>query len=69
MLGIIHKPLARTQQTYLTHIGRRKTGLKWSSKLINQICKLIYGQWLHRIKLNHSGEALDDYTKEVIFYA
>ena len=54
---------------YLTHIGSKKTGLKWAIQLITQIWKLIYGQWIHHIKLKHTGEALDDNTKELILNA
>ena len=43
--------------------------LKWASQLTTQIWKLIYGQWLHLSKLKHTGEALDDNTKELILEA
>ena len=44
-------------------------GLKLASQLITQIWKLIYRQWLHHSKLNHTGEALDNHTKELILNA
>ena len=40
--------------------------LKCTSQIITQICKLMYGQWLHHIKLKHAVESLDDNTKEII---
>ena len=42
---------------------------KWSSQLITQIWKLVYEQWLHRSKLNHTVESLDDHAKELILDA
>ena len=44
ILGFIHKSLAHTQQKYFTHMGSKITVLKWDSKLITQLWKLIYGQ-------------------------
>ena len=44
-------------------------GLKWASQIFTQIWKLIYAQWLHRSKLKHTIEALDDNTKELIINA
>ena len=41
-------------------------GLKWDSQLITQIWKLIYRHWIHHSKLNHTVEALDNHTKELI---
>ena len=43
---------------------KQKTGLKWASQLIKQICTLIYVQWIHRSKLKHAVEALGDHTKK-----
>ena len=40
ILGFIPKYLALTHQMYLTHIGSKKTGLKWAIQLITQIWKL-----------------------------
>ena len=68
-LGFIPKSLACTQQTYFTHIGSRKTGLKWASQLITKIWKLVYSQWLHHSKLKHAGKALDDHTKYLVIDA
>ena len=42
ILGIITTSLARTQQTYFTHTGSKKTGLKGASQLITQIWRHIY---------------------------
>ena len=66
ILGFIPTFLARTQQTYFTHIGSKQTALKWASQLITQIWKLIYGQWLHRSKFNHKGEVLEYHTRDLI---
>ena len=41
-------------------------GLKWASKLITQVWRLIYGQWIHHSKFRHAGEALDYHAKELI---
>ena len=68
-LYFIPESLACKQQTYFTHIGSKKTGLKWASQLITQIWKLVYGKWLHRSKINHVGEVLEDNTKELILSA
>ena len=39
-------------RTYTTNVfhsyWKQKTGPKWSSQIITQILKLIYGQWIHR---------------------
>ena len=59
ILGCIPKSLARTQQMCFTYIGSKITGLKWDSKLITQIWKLIYGQCLHHSKHKHAGEMLE----------
>ena len=69
ILVFIPKYLARTQQTYFTHIGSKITVIKWASQLIIKIWKLIYGQWFHHSKLKHLREALGDNTKELILDA
>ena len=66
ILGFVTKSLTRIQKMYFTHIGSRKLGHKWSIQLITQIWKLIYGQWRHYSKLNHTGEDQGDNIKELI---
>ena len=62
-----HSYIPRMYTTNLFHSHwKQKTGLKWASQLITQIWKLVYGKWLHRNKINHTGEALYDQTKEII---
>ena len=43
--------------------------LKWAGQLITQIWRLIYGQWLHHIKLKHARQALENHAKEYILDA
>ena len=69
ILGYITKPLTPAQQTYFTHIGSKKMGLKWAVKLITKIWKLIYSQWLHQNKLKHVGEELEENTNKIILHA
>ena len=69
ILSIIPTSLARTQKTYFTHIGSKKTGLKQASQLITKIWKLIHGQWTQHSKLKHVREALEDHAKELILDA
>ena len=69
ILCYITKPLTPAQQTYFTHVGSKRMGLKWSIKLITKIWKLIYGQWLHQSKLKQAGEELEENTTEIILHA
>ena len=69
ILGIIPTSLALTQQTYFTHIGSKKLGLKWASQLITKIWRLVYGQWLHHSKIKHTGEAFDNHGRALILDA
>ena len=69
VLGFIPKSITHTQQTHFTHIGSKRTGLKWDSHLIKKTWKLIHDEWLHRSRLKHAGEALDNNTKEFILDA
>ena len=51
----------------LFHFHRKqKMGLKWASQLITEIWKVIYVKWLHRSKLKHAREVMDNHTKELI---
>ena len=65
-----HRYIPHTYTTNVFHSHwKQKTGLKCSSQLITQLWKLVYGQWLHRSKLNHAGELLDNHTKVLILKA
>ena len=66
IIGIITTSITRTKKMYFTHIGSKRTGLKWSSQLITQIWKLIHRQCLHHSKLKHVGEALDNPANDLI---
>ena len=59
-------PCTYTTNVFNSH-QKQRMGLKWTSQVITEIWKLIYGKWIHRIKLKHSGEALGDHTKTLIF--
>ena len=62
-----HSHIPRTYTTNVFHSHQKqKTGLKWASKIITQIWRLIYGKWLHHSKLKDEGEALDNHAKELI---
>ena len=54
-----------TKKIFHSH-RRQKTGLKWAYQLITQIWRLVYGQWINRSKLNHTEEAFDNHSKELI---
>ena len=60
----IHSYIPCTYTTNVFHSHRNR--LNWDSQLNTQIWKFIYSQWLHCRKLKHSGEALDDHTKELV---
>ena len=65
-----HYYIPHTYTTNVFHSYRKQnTGLKWAGQLITQIWKLIYGQWIHHSKFNHTGEALDDHAKYLILDA
>ena len=45
---------------------KKKVGLKYTSELITQKWKLIYGKWLQHSKFKHAGTALGKFSRKII---
>ena len=69
LLRLLPVRLIRTQQLYYLYIGSRWTVSKLRRLLIQQLSKLLQGQWTYRSQLKHNSKALDNITKSTLLHA
>lgn len=55
--GCLAHQWTSVQQHYLNYLGRRTTGLSWTSALIRRVWMIAWELWEHRNNAQHSGDS------------
>jgi hypothetical protein len=67
MFGNISVLWQEIQAQYFQEIGKQKSGLRWTSALIQKIWQVAWDQWEHRNAILHNPENLVTQAAAVMF--